>query len=110
MAVAASLLLLVLAANVLVWQYGRGAVRAALDEGVRAGSRAPATAADCQARADDALADLLGGSMGRSVTLMCSETPDEVMASADVHFRGWLPLMPDWSFSSSSSAVKEQEP
>ena len=41
-AVAFSMVVLVMLANLIVYQYGRGVVRAAVDEAVRAGSRAGA--------------------------------------------------------------------
>ena len=55
--------LLVLLANVLVAGYARGVVRAALDEGVRAGARAEDAAAECARRAAAVLDDLIAGPM-----------------------------------------------
>ena len=52
-AVAWSLVLLVLVANLLVDLYARGAVRDALDDGVRAGAPRRAPAAACEARAHE---------------------------------------------------------
>ena len=49
--VAMSLVLLVLVANLLVDLYARGAIRDALDEGVRAGAPAGAGPSDCERRA-----------------------------------------------------------
>lgn len=109
-AVALSFLLVVLVANLIVWQYGRGVVRSALDEGVRTGSRATASVGDCQARAEAVLRDLLGGSMGRGVSVACSETGDRIVATASVRFGSWLPVMPDWSFHLTGSDVKERQP
>jgi hypothetical protein len=109
-AVAVSLVLLVLATNLLVWQYGRGAVRAALDEGVRSASRAPAASEDCLLRAQSAVDDLMGGALGDDVEVTCYLEGDRVRATAHVRFAAWLPLIPDWSFVVSGSAVKETEP
>ena len=61
-ATAFSLLLFVLVANLLVDLYERGAVRDALDEGVRAGVPIGATAADCEARAHDVVRSIANGS------------------------------------------------
>lgn len=109
-AVAMSLTLLVAVANLIAFQYGRGVVRAALDEGARAGSRAEAPDEACADRARSALADLLGGAMGREVRLTCTTVADRVVAQADVTFRGWLPLVPDWTFDARAVAVKERAP
>ena len=94
-------------ANLIVFQYGRGVVRAAVDEGARVGSRASAGADDCEARARDVVADLLGGAMGEGVALSCSVKGGFVTARADVAFPAWLPPVPDWSFSLSATAVAE---
>jgi hypothetical protein len=108
--IAASLVLFVLLANLIVALYGRGVVRAALDEGVRTGSRAPHGPAQCEQRVAQALSQLLGGDMGDGVAYSCSETVDRVVASATVTFPGWLPGVPDFAFDVGASAVKEQAP
>jgi hypothetical protein len=105
-----SLVVLVVIANLIVFQYGRGVVRAGLDEGVRAGSRAGAGTDECLDRAGDAVRDLLGGAMGEGVRLRCDRTADRITASADVHFRGWLPVVPDWRFEVAAVAVQETAP
>jgi hypothetical protein len=109
-----SLLFLVLLVNFVAFQYGRGAVRAALDEGTRAGSRVTDTrAADvCLLRAQEALDGLLGGSMGDQVSLTCTEAAGgrELRAGADVTFLGWFDPMPKWTFSVQAVAVREQAP
>lgn len=110
LAVALSFVLLVMVANLIVFQYGRGVVRAALDEGVRRGTRAPATAAECEARAREVVAQLLGGPMGRGVTITCTEVGGQMRARADVVFRSWVPGLPDWSFRAAAAGVKEEEP
>ena len=86
-------------ANVAVVGYGRGAVRAALDDGVRAGARAGPSAAVCEQRVSGVLADLLGGSLGEGVAFAgCSVDDRHVAALAEVTFSGWLPAVPDWRF------------
>lgn len=98
-------------ANVIVAMYGRGVVRAALDEGVRTGSRAPNGVAHCNQRVDEVLGQLLGGAMGDGVSFPgCSETAEEIVAAATVTFDGWLPLVPDLTFDVGASAVKERAP
>lgn len=109
-AIGMSLALFVLLVNLVVFQYGRGVVRAALDEGARAGSVAPAADADCLQRADAVLSDLLSAAMLHGVDVRCTVAGGRVHATADVRFRGWLPLTPDWRFVSSAVAVKESSP
>lgn len=107
-----SLVLFVMLANLIVYQYGRGVVRAALDEGVRRGSRAASDpVASCNAAVVGVLSDLAGGSMGSQVAFAgCSASDSHVQASAEVSFQGWLPTVPDWSFTARARAVREREP
>jgi hypothetical protein len=109
-AVALSFVLLTVVANLIVWQYARGAARAAVDEGVRTGSRATASVVDCEARARDVMSDLLGGALGDDVAISCQAAGDQITATADARLPSWLPLMPGWSFRLTASDVKEQEP
>ncbi len=93
----------------LVWHYGRGAVRAALDEGARAGA-ATTDPADCEARANAALAQLLGGHMGRTTTITCTARPDQMAARAAVAFPAWLDGIPAWTFDLEATVAIEQLP
>ena len=77
-----SLLLFVLVANLLVDLYERGAVRDALDEGVRAGVPVAASADDCLARARDVVTSIAGGSSLRVDRLTCERDGDRVVATA----------------------------
>lgn len=105
-----SLILLVMLVNLVVFSYGRGVVRAALDEGVRAGARVSASAATCQQRAEAVLSDLLGGTLGDGVSVACSQTREQVRASADVRFAGWLPSVADWRFTVAATARRSTGP
>jgi hypothetical protein len=108
-----SLVAFVMMANFVVFLYARGVVRAAVDEGARAGGRFGASAAECEARVTDVVDDLLGGGLGTGVRVGCHEDgQDDVMrARADVVLRGWLPgVMPDWSFTLEAQSVKERAP
>ena len=98
--------------NVVVAGYGRGVVRAALDDGVRAGSRAgPAALAVCEQRVLGVLDDLLGGSFGSGVVFGgCTVEDQHVVARADVTFRGWMPAVPDWRFEVAATAVAGAAP
>lgn len=104
-AAALALILFLALANLVVVQYGRGAVRSALEQGARAGTTSgPAV---CEATASRVVEDLLGGRMSDDLTLSCDEAGGTVVASASVRFESWTPLTPDFSFDLSSMAVAE---
>ncbi|MDW3212639.1 MAG: hypothetical protein R8G01_01475 [Ilumatobacteraceae bacterium] len=107
--VASGVVLFVLAGilQVIVFQYGKGTVRAALDEGARAGSRSAEAVEVCQARAADVLGGLLGGPMGAGVSVVCSDAGDRVVATATVHFDGWFGRFTDYDATLTASAAKE---
>ena len=109
-AVGFSLLLLVLIANVVIVQYAQGVVRSAAEEGAQAGSRLSATNVECEGRANEVLGTLLGGAMGADVVVDCSVGPTEVAATVHYSFTPWLPLIPSWTGSQTSFAVKERLP
>lgn len=102
--VAFSLLVVVWISNLVADAYGRGVVRAALDEGARAGSRLSASTGECEARAAEVVRSLLGGTMGHGVRIQCSATPTEVRAQATGTFRAWMPPVPDWHIDMTASA------
>ena len=106
-AVGLSLLLLVLIANVVIVQYAVGVARSAAEEGAQAGSRLTATRVECEARANEVLGTLLGGAMGAAVTVDCTVGPSQVAATVQYTFTPWLPLIPSWTGSQTSFAVKE---
>ncbi len=108
-AVGFSLVLLTMLANLVVFEYGRGVVRAALDEGVRMGSRALATERECLRRIHDVIDDMLAG-MADELEVGCQDRGDRVEARANVNFAAWMPGVPDWRFTSAAVAVKEQAP
>jgi Flp pilus assembly protein TadG len=101
------LILLTGIVQVITFQYGKGTVRAALDEGARAGSRSSDVVAACQARAADVLGDLLGGPMGDGVTVSCADAGDRVVATAVVHFDGWFGRLTGYDATLTASAAKE---
>lgn len=106
-AVAWSLVLLVLIANLLVDLYGRGAVRDALDDGVRAGATAGATVVDCESRAREVVTGLVRGPLLRA-QIHCSESGGFVVADAQVTLRSWLPmLVPDWHVHLRAEALRD---
>lgn len=95
-------------ANFVVVQYASGAVRAALDEGVRNGSRADAGVAVCLATIDDILDSVLGGPYGEEVSATCQDAGDVMVASAQATFRGFAPLVPDLTIGFEAVAAREQ--
>jgi hypothetical protein len=110
-ATAISLFVFVVLANLAVALYARGAIRAAIDEGARAGAPIDSSVAECERRANDALDDLLGGRMRAAVHVGCVDSFGTVRARADVEIVGWIPgVIPDWAFTLTATAVKEHEP
>lgn len=79
-------------ANLLVASYVRGAVRDALDEGVRAAAVVNGTPAVCTERARTALTQLVGGSAVVVDELRCDDDGDWVVARARVRLR----VLGDW--------------
>jgi hypothetical protein len=107
-AVAWSLLLLVLVANFLVDLYARGAVRDALDDGVRAGAPASAPVRACEERAHEVLHGLVRGPLVRA-SVRCATSGAFVTADARVALRSWLPmLVPDWHLTLHAVALREE--
>lgn len=106
---ALSMAFLALFMYLIALQYAHGVVRGALDEGVRVGSPAHATAADCQAAIDRVLGDMLGGPLGEGLVAVCNEEAGLVVARADGVFKGWFPGVPDLAISAEVVAVKESD-
>ena len=106
-AVGWSLVLLVLVANFLVDVYARGAVRDALDDGVRAGAPSSRPVAACEARAREVLSGLVRGPLVRA-DVHCDAQNGLVTADANVSLESWLPmLLPDWRFALHATAQQE---
>lgn len=113
LAVGLSMVVLVVIANVVVFEYGHGVVRAAVDQGVREGARTPSPVASCQAAAQQVIDDLLGGRtgpMGSGVSITCTQAGTQIAATAHARFHAWLRPIPDWSFSASASGAVEGTP
>lgn len=105
LASALAMVLFLALANLVVVQYGRGALRSAVEQGARAGS--VGGVAVCEARARDVIADLIGGRMSDGAALTCALDGTDVVASASVTFESWTPLTPDFEFTTSARAVGE---
>jgi hypothetical protein len=101
-----SLILFVGLANLVVVQYGRGAVRSALEQGARAGAVARSAEA-CESAAWGVVDQLLGGSMSSRLTMRCTAGGGGMSASADAVFEAWIPLTPDFVVSITTEAYLE---
>jgi hypothetical protein len=96
--------------QLVVFSYGRGVVRAALDDGARAGAKVGDSVDRCEERAQETMGGLLGGTMGRGVSITCTDDGDAVLAHADVRFAAWAPAMPDWAFSLTATSRRTPAP
>ena len=109
LAVTLTLVVAVGIVNIFMFLYGQSVVRAALDEGVRAGSRVDAGVAVCLDRAQQVLDDLLAGELGDDVALACAPggTPGELVATGDATFDSPMPGVPSWTFRLEARATQE---
>ena len=108
-AVGFSMLFFVLMANLLVVQYGRGAVRVALDEGARHGARFEMQGSQCEGMVRTVLGGLLGGGMSSGVSFQCAKGSRRTEARAQVVFPAWLPWVADYRFEMSATAATERK-
>jgi hypothetical protein len=108
MTAALSLVLLTTLADLLVQQYAVGAIRAALDEGVRTGTVVTGSASSCRARANAALEGLLGGRAKRRVRSTCTRGSTATTAHARGRVEAWAPLVPDLRVDLRATAVSEE--
>jgi hypothetical protein len=105
-AVAWSLVLLVLVANLLVDLYARAAVRDALDDGVRAAAPIGSSVAACEERAREVVTGLVRGPL-LETHVRCEQAGAFVVADAQVTLRSWLPmLIPDWHMHLRAEALR----
>ena len=95
LASALGLLLFLILANLVVVQYGRGAVRSALDQGARVGAVTGSELA-CEAKVAEVLDQLLGGTMGQAVNSGCTVGGVSVEAQAEGTFSSWVPVFGDF--------------
>lgn len=109
LASALGLVMFLTLANLVVVQYGRGAIRSALEQGARAGALTE-DAADCVAQAERVVSQLLGGRMSDGLDLWCAEAGSAMVASATVTFDSWTPFVADFEIEINSEAVLEAIP
>lgn len=103
------LLLFLAMANLVVVQYGRGALRSALDQGARVGA-VSSSEDECRQRIGAVLGQLLGGRMGDSVVTTCGVGPTVVTASGRAVFVSWTPFTPDFVVEMAAQATRELPP
>ena len=99
--------------NFIAYQYGRGVVRAALDEGTRRGSRADAPADACLTRIHRVLDESMGAEFRKQVPdgeLSCVVAGTRVTASAGFHFHSLLLSVGDLNTTIHASSHKEVHP
>ena len=95
-------------AQVAVWQYTRGSLRAAAMEAARAEAPFEAPAGACERRFDMAKNALLGGSIASEIgPVSCEVGAETVRVSVSADLEPWLPISPGWSFTVSAVAVRE---
>jgi Flp pilus assembly protein TadG len=101
-----ALLLFLGLANLVVVQYGRGALRSALDQGARVGAISASTV-QCEQRVADVLGQLLGGRMGDGITASCQVGPGIASATGQAVFVSWTPFAPDFHIEMTAMATRE---
>jgi hypothetical protein len=104
-----TLLLFLALANLVVVQYGRGALRSALDQGARVGAIS-SSIAQCEQRVDDVLGQLLGGRMGDDVVASCEVGAEVASATGQASFVSWTPFTPDFVVEMTAVATREIPP
>jgi hypothetical protein len=109
LASALGLLLFFTMANLVVVQYGRGAVRSALDQGARVGA-ITGTAGACEAKVAEVLDQLLAGTMGEGVSSRCTVGSATVEARAEAIFPSWTPMVGDFVIDIRARAALESLP
>ena len=107
LAVGFTLLTAVIVLNLFLYLYGHGAARAAIDEGVRLGSRVGAGPVMCEQRAGEALQGLMPGALRDGIEIRCGPDGEQLVAVADVTLSSPLPGVPSWSFQMEARAVQE---
>jgi hypothetical protein len=109
LASALCLLLFVAFANLVVVQYGRGAVRSALEQGARAGA-ITASPVECERVAVEVTRQLLGGRMSDNLVVTCDLLGATISATGAVAFQSWTPFTPDFDVAITTRAALEARP
>lgn len=110
LAAALAMLMVVGLVQLIAYQYARGAVMAALERGVRAGSIAGTGAEECDAAVADSLNDVLGGQVGESLSYGCHADGETIAAWATGTVPAWTVGGPHMMFDLEATAQRELEP
>ncbi len=95
-------------ANLVVMQYARGVLRAAVDEGARRGAAyLVGGVAACEEEMRRFVDDLLSGPLVAGADLGCRVEGSSVRARAEAVVRGWLPAVPDLTLRVEAAAPRE---
>lgn len=105
-----AMLMVVGLVQLIAYQYTRGALVAALERGVRAGAVAGSGADECQAALADSLAEVLGGTVGETVTVGCEADAESVRARATGTLPAWFAGGPDLGIDVEALARRESVP
>jgi hypothetical protein len=96
--------------NLVLDEYAKGALRAAVDEAAQAGAVLGGSLPACQAKADQVRANLLPGPFSGGVRLSCSIEGDEVVATATGRLPSFVPPVPSLSVSIAGTSLAEEPP
>lgn len=101
-----ALVLFVAFINIVAIQYGRGALRSALEQGTRSGALTGSVEM-CVDKGVDVAGQLLGGRMSDDLVVTCAVAGGSMVANASVTFESWSPFMADVPIEMSARAVVE---
>lgn len=106
-AAALAMVLVVGLTQVLAYQYAEGAALAAAERGVRAGAVVGGDAARCLSVTRDSLRDVLGGDVGESLTVDCTDDGDLLVARVTGTVPAWIVGGPRLEFAVETLARRE---
>lgn len=101
-----SLVVFLALANVVVVQYARGAMRSAVDQGVRVGAIHQSTTV-CEGRIEAVLEDLLAGDIGETIVFGCVIAGGLMTATISGVVESWTPFSVGFDLTLGAEAVLE---
>jgi hypothetical protein len=110
-----SIVVFMAALNLIIDEYGKAAIRTAVDEAALAGSQQGAAGGPvgaCQAKAAEVMAGLLNGPFAKQVAISCSLDPatGQVVATGSGDLPGWLTVIPAAPIHVTGAALVEHNP
>ncbi len=106
LASALGLMLVVSLVNLVVVQYGKGALQSAVEQGVRAAS-VTGDIAECEEKIRSVVGQLLAGRMSDDLAAACSSSAGLISGSVSATFPSWTPLTTEFRVHLSGRAVME---